>query len=189
FPAFDPSGKYLYFTASTDIGPTTNGIDMSGMNRPVTRSVYLVVLDKDLPSPLSPESDDEKDKPADKDADKAKTEKDKKEALTKIDLENIGQRILALPLPARNYIGLHAGKAGIVLLLERPIMPLPMPLPTPGQGPSGDITVQKFDLNTRKTDKILDGISAFELSANGEKILHRQGDKWSITAVPSAAPG
>src|SRR5262249_41198981 len=32
---FDKGGKYLYFTASTDIGPTTNGIDMSGMNRPV----------------------------------------------------------------------------------------------------------------------------------------------------------
>jgi tricorn protease len=60
FLAFDKSGKYLYFTASTDIGPTTNGIDMSGMQRAVTRSVYLVVLSKELPSPLAPESDEEK---------------------------------------------------------------------------------------------------------------------------------
>jgi hypothetical protein len=65
YTAFDESGKYLYFTASTDIGPTLTGIDMSGMNRPVTRSVYLVVLDKTQPSPLAPESDEEKENPAD----------------------------------------------------------------------------------------------------------------------------
>ncbi len=186
FLAFDPSGKYLYFTASTDIGPTTNGIDMSGMNRPVTRTVYLAVLDKELPSPLSPESDDEKDKPAEPESspDKAKNEKDKKkDAVTKVDLENIGQRLLALPLPARNYAGLSAGKAGILFVLERPIMPLPAP-PTPGQGPRGDVTVQKFDLNTRKTDKVLEGISAFELSASGEKMLYRKGEGWFITSVP-----
>ncbi|MGH9677551.1 MAG: protease, partial [Candidatus Acidiferrum sp.] len=82
---FDKGGKYLYFTASTDIGPSTNGIDMSGMNRPVTRNVYIVVLSKDTPSPLAPESDEEKDatdvKPdAGKDKDK---DKDKDKAAAK----------------------------------------------------------------------------------------------------------
>jgi tricorn protease len=123
--AFDRNGKYLYFTASTDIGPTTNGIDMSGMNRPVTRSVYLVVLDRNLPSPLSPESDEEKERSADKDQpDKAEGRKVKKgPAVTRIDAEGIGQRILGLPLPARNYVGLQTGKADTVLVLERPVMP------------------------------------------------------------------
>ena len=98
---FHKNGKYLYCTASTDIGPTTNGIDMSGMNRPVTRSVYLVVLDKNQPSPLAPESDEEKDQPADKDkllaklAEEAKGDKPATQpAVTKIDLPNIDQRIL-----------------------------------------------------------------------------------------------
>src|SRR6516225_4477039 len=60
FPAFDAQGKYLYFTASTDIGPTIGGGELSAMNRPVTRSVYLIVLAADQPSPLAPESDEEK---------------------------------------------------------------------------------------------------------------------------------
>src|SRR5436190_21719727 len=59
-PCFDKNGKYLYFTASTDVGPTTGWLDMSSFNHPVTRSVYVVVLNKDLPSPLAPESDEEK---------------------------------------------------------------------------------------------------------------------------------
>ena len=58
-PVFDRSGKYLYLLASTDDGPTMDG-SMMGMNRPVTSSVYITVLRKDLPSPLAPESDEER---------------------------------------------------------------------------------------------------------------------------------
>src|SRR5690606_11906425 len=64
---FDKDGKYLYFTASTDAGNTT-APDLHSAQRQHTRSVYLVVLDKSLPSPLAPESDDEK--PAGTDAPK-----------------------------------------------------------------------------------------------------------------------
>ena len=60
FPAFDQKGQYLYFTASTDVGPTTGWLDLSSINRPITRSAYLIVLRKDQPSPLAPESDEEK---------------------------------------------------------------------------------------------------------------------------------
>ncbi|HEY8057091.1 MAG TPA: protease, partial [Terriglobales bacterium] len=60
YPAFDRSGKYLYFTASTNVGPADKGIDMTGIDHPVTRSVYCLVLRNDLPSPLAPRSDDEK---------------------------------------------------------------------------------------------------------------------------------
>jgi len=64
---FDASGKYLYFAASTDAGPASqNWGDLSSFNRPVTRSLYLVVLDKTLPSPLAPESDEEKAKDPEK---------------------------------------------------------------------------------------------------------------------------
>jgi len=56
--SFDRSGKYLYFLASTDAGPTKD-TSMLSYGRPVTTSVYIVVLRRDLPSPLAPESDEE----------------------------------------------------------------------------------------------------------------------------------
>jgi tricorn protease len=59
--AFDRSGKYLYFTASTNVGPAINFADLSSLGHPVTRSVYAIVLRNDLPSPLAPESDEEKE--------------------------------------------------------------------------------------------------------------------------------
>jgi len=137
FADFDKEGKYLYFTASTDVALSTGWLDMSGLSRPVTRSVYVMVLKKDLPSPLAPESDEEKpeekkietgkektgkeeaaaNKGTDKDKDK---EKPKEPVKVEIDFENISQRILALPIPARNYQGLAAGKTGVLFLVEGP---------------------------------------------------------------------
>jgi tricorn protease len=65
---WDKNGKYLYFSASTDIGLGADWLNMSSINRPVTRGVYAAVLNKTDPSPVAPESDEEK--PKTKSADK-----------------------------------------------------------------------------------------------------------------------
>ena len=87
-PDFDKSGKYLYFLASTNVGLSGGWIDMSSIGHPLTSAVYVIVLRKDLPSPLAPQSDDEnataektaknegqKDKTKDGSADTSKEEK------------------------------------------------------------------------------------------------------------------
>jgi tricorn protease len=187
FAQFDKSGKYLYFTASTDVGLAVWFADMSGMNRLVTRSVYLMVLKKGIPSPLAPESDEEKPKEdtpvkeskPEGDAEKPREDppvkegaKETKEKVTvQIDPDRISQRILALPVPARNYTALAAGKAGVLFLTEAP---------TVGPGPH---ILHRFDLKTRKLDKILDDVASFTLSANGDKLLYRQGSRWAIASA------
>src|SRR5262249_5248675 len=75
-PAFDANGKYLYFTASTDIGPPIGGGEMSAINRIVSRNAYVVVLSSSEPSPLAPESDEEKDEDTSKKDEKAAEKKD-----------------------------------------------------------------------------------------------------------------
>jgi tricorn protease len=56
------SGKYLYFTASTNLGPSDQLRRSVGHSEiSPTRSVYLAsCLRNDIPSPLAPESDEEK---------------------------------------------------------------------------------------------------------------------------------
>jgi tricorn protease len=207
YPAFDKSGKYLYFTASTDIGPGLSFADLSGAGYRSTRSVYAAVLRNDISSPLVPESDEEKvaeEKPAEKKDVAAGGQSDgakegekktdappqagaagapkppaKKEEPTRIDLEGIDQRIVALPIPARDYIDLTVGKANTIYIVELPVVPA-------GAGQFG-ATVHKFDLEKRKFDKALDNINAFALSANGEKVLYRQGPSWMIR--PAATLG
>ena len=190
-PVFDKDGKYLYFDASTDSGASME-FDLTAFSRPVTRSIYLVVLAKDVPSPLAPESDDEKpaaDKKDDKDKKKDEDKKDDKDAKdkpktpehadVKIDFDNIGQRILALPMPALRYEDLQAGKAGVLYALEASP-------PAPGE-PA--YTVHRFDLSKRKSDVAIGGVRDFQVSFSGEKMLYRQGDKWVIAAPPPMPDG
>ncbi len=176
YARFDKNGKSLYFTASTNLGLASAWLDLSSEGRNVTRSVYVAVLSKYDPSPIAPESDEEKAEPEKKD-DKAKP-KDPVEV--RIDFENISQRILALPIPARDYVAMETGATGILFLAES------IPLPEPGP-PSA--TLYKFDLKTRKTDKMVDSIRSFDISHNGEKVLLQQGDRWLIgaTATPFKA--
>jgi tricorn protease len=180
---FDQQGKYLYFTASTDTALSTGWLDMSSIQRPVTRSVYVAVLAKDQPSPLAPESDEEKP-PAVPDAQKKDEAAKKEEAAKKdvrIDIENIGQRILALPIPARNYVSMSAGKTGVLFLVEAPLV-------QSFSGPGGGLTLHEFDLKTRKTEQLRQGISSFVISANGEKMLYRQGQQFFISPAAKAPP-
>ena len=191
-PEFDRSGKYLYLLASTDAGPLMDS-SMDSFNRPVTSSVYIVVLRKDLPSPLAPLSDEEgevKTEAAKTDAaksdsakpDSAKAgdkekEKEKPPAPVKVDFERIGQRILAMPIPARNYTELKPGKEGVLFVVEGPLV-------EPLNGPRA-LTVHRFELKTRKTDKLFENVLAFHVSADGEKLLYRNA---SAPQPGSAAP-
>jgi len=178
YAAFDKEGKYLYFAASTDAALTTGWLDMSSMQRPVTRSVYVAVLAKDLPSPLAAESDEEKPATEAKKSDDAK-----KDVAVKIDFDNIGQRILALPIPPRNYTSMSVGKSGVLFLVEAPAVPLP-------GGPTGpQLTLHMFDLKTRKTDKIREGVAGVMVSGNGEKMLYRQGQQYFIATAGKTSPG
>jgi tricorn protease len=52
YPVFDADGKYLYFAASTDVGPSLEPDIRSGAQQS-SRSVYLAVLSKTDPSPFA----------------------------------------------------------------------------------------------------------------------------------------
>jgi tricorn protease len=180
FANFDKNGKYLYFTASTNAGPTTGWLDMSSFPHQPTRSVYVVVLKKGEASPLAPESDEEKVAEEKKD-EAPKTPPKKEEVKVTIDFDGIGQRILALPIPAKNYVGMGVAKPGIIFITEGQGSGL--------QGAPG-VTVHKFELEKKKFDKVQEGVTAFTLSANGEKMLVGQGlgPAQRYTIMPTMTP-
>jgi tricorn protease len=206
-PVFDPGGKFLYFLASTDNGPSDAGIDLSSLDRATTNSAYVVVLAKDGASPVPPESDDENKPDADKeksdkkdsgakdsaktedktdsakkpDADKAK--EDKKEP-TVIDLAGIGNRILALPIPARNYLQIEAGKTGVLFLAEGG----PVGRSSADDGPPIR-SLWRFTTEKRQTEEILNNLTYSEVSFNGEKLLYARGDSWFLAPTAELKPG
>jgi len=215
-PVWDKNGKYLYFTASTNIALATAGLDMSSDEHRVTRSVYVAVLSKDEKSPLAPESDEEKPKDEkkpdqDKDKDKAKgqaTDKDKANDKQKAGDANAADKAKDDKDKAKDKKDeAVVVKIDIDGIIQR-ILSLPIPDKNylnmlPGKSgilflaegpmvmtedPSPSQTIQKFDLSKRKVDKAIEDVNDFTVSFDGEKILYRKGESWS-TASADDGPG
>jgi tricorn protease len=172
-PAFDEGGKYLYFLASTDYGPRTGWLEMSSVDRPVRRSVYLAVLSASEPSPLLPEVVDEPTGPP---APKAKPD-----TVTHIDVRGIGQRIISLTIPAGDYENLSAGPAGTIFYTA----------PGEGAGPAAARRLQRYQLKDRTTAPFIEGIRLYTLSGDRKKVLYSAGSaaasRWGIVGTDKPA--
>ncbi len=219
---FDPAGKYLYFTSSTDTGLSEGWLDLLSVEHPVTRHVYSLGLEAGTASPVAPEagfetgaaasgqsapaggakgaggdekSASEKDASAKAGSEKSESEKGGSEksatahpgATVKvaIDFNDIESRAVPLPIAPANYVGLEAGKSGILFLVRAPLVILPQ-----DQGPNGvPVAVLSFDLSSRKLQTVQDGVTKAALSASKQQLLYQRGANWFIAdAQPSAKP-
>ena len=102
--------------------------------------------------------------------------------VVRIDAENIGQRIVAMPIPSRDYSKLVAGKAGTIFLIED----------SPRPGPDQQNTLWRFDLTSRKPEKLMEGANDFTVSFDGKKMLYSKGrrdKKWFIGSATAPARG
>lgn len=198
-PAFDGSGKYLYFLVSTDAGPVVDWFAQSNADMRSVQQIYLAVLAKGVPSPLARESDEEKpkddtaekatepgkksgaDKPdgqktdagaKDAAAKDAAAQEDKRPVEVKIDAEGLAERILMLPTPAGVYADLVAGATN-QLFYRR----------AASTDPKADYAVYRFDFVKRKEDSILDKADGFELAADTKHALVWAKDAWHVVEV------
>jgi len=147
-PAWDASGKYLYFLAGTNFGLNTGWLDMTSYDRPSTRGVYLAILKKGEPSPFLPIKSDEGAPSASADTARGDSRGGRggqaaggaqgggaggaqsqegtraggaaRAVTVDIDFDAMDRRILALPVPERDYRGLFAGVDGQVFYIETP---------------------------------------------------------------------
>ena len=103
---------------------------------------------------------------------------------TPIDLAGIGNRILSLPIPEKNYVGLAVGKTGVLFLAEG----LPVGRPSSEEGPPIR-ALWRFTTEKRQTEEILSGLNGFAVSFDGEKLFYARGDNWFIAPVADLKPG
>ncbi len=174
-PAWDAGGDYLFFLGSTNFALNTGWLDMSSYDRPVKRGIYFAVLNDEQPSPLLPESDEEKiETETENEKNKDREEKSKNGANdVTIDFEGISQRILSLDVPERNYTNLNSGEKEILFYEE-------MVENQPGT------TLHKYDLNERKAEAFMSPLQYYALSHDGKKLLYNSDDTWGV--VPTEKP-
>lgn len=189
-PVFDRDGKHIYFFASTKTGWSSSWLDMSSLTVPnVTSNVYAIVLSKDSPNPLQPESDEEpikQEPPARPEGGTPAAPPQGAPAPpkpgtpeVKIDLEGIERRIVTLPMPEGIYLNLEAGPAGSFFVLSGSSVASATDF-------SFNTTLQKFVMKDRRATPFASPVFGMDVSASGSHILiTRPG---GAAVVPTATP-
>jgi tricorn protease len=173
-PCFDANGKYLYFASSPNAGTSEFGWGVLNgiLARPlVVRRLHAVVLQNDAPAPVLPNT-------------QSNPEAKAGEALStvRIDFEDIGRRVVDLPVPARDYSSLAPGKPGVLIALinEWPA--------APGLGSNPSQVLYRIDLGQpARLEKLVEGIGGFEISRDGGRLLFAKAGSWFLVSA-NAAP-
>ena len=190
-PAWDASGKYLWFLASTDFGLRSQWLDMTSYDHDENFGLYLAVLKKSDASPLLPESDEDKgvggappapdggNRPAratgspepgaeaSSEEPAAQTPRRGRPPITvQIDFDRLQQRIISVPgVPERQYSDLLAGADGTVFYLES--------APGPNTGAPRGAELWRYRLSDRKAASFVNGVVAYDVSNDGKKLVYR----------------
>ena len=180
-PVFDKSGKYIYFLSSTDAGPVRHWFDQSNADMNLTYNIYLATLQKDIPSPLFKESDEEESKKEEtgreestkKKSNKKGDENEEAPAFT-IDFDGINERIISIPVGSGYFYSLQAGEEGEIFYVDAP---------NTSSGPSfSEASIIKYSLEKRKKEEVVSGANEFELTADHKKIYYMNRNTWGIVS-------
>jgi tricorn protease len=185
-PAFDRSGKYLYIFASTDAGPLQDWFSLATADYRRTRSIYAIVLRNDIGNPVAKESDEEKVVITRDTTRRDSTATDSSKGVrltagaprgtgaTRIDLEGIENRILALPIAAADLNQLQAGDAGQIYYTQR----------TNNQG-----ALHHYDLAKRKDEVLVPVLNGYDISADGKKLLYLANSSYFVSPIAKVTSG
>jgi tricorn protease len=199
WPAWDASGKYLWFLASTDFGLRSQWLDMTSYDHDETFGLYLAVLKKADASPLLPESDEDKGvgtgrrAPAPGACESAgenaqgdqiappatpAVRAPRPPVTVQIDFDGLQQRIISVPgVRERQYSELHAGPEGTVFYLEAGRN-------QPGGGAGSGSELSRYRLCDRKVTSFATGVATYEVSADGRKLVYRTATGAGAAAGP-----
>ncbi len=215
WPAWDASGKYLWFLASTDFGLSSQWLDMTSYDHDENFGLYLAVLKKTDASPLLPESDEDKgigsgsptpdgpggrgNRPATGTAPSAEpspdTAQDEQPTSTprrphpavtvQIDFDRLQQRIVSVPGVPERQYSQLRSGSDGTVYY----LEAPAGPNTGGGGPRGN-ELWRYRLSDRKAVSFVNGgVIVYDISADGHKLAFRTaGAAGAAPPAPGAPP-
>ncbi len=196
-PVFDRSGKYLFFVTSA-VAPLADfgwSVLSEELLRPlVSRRLHLVVLRDGMPAPVypvtgavNPEADSAMARPMPARRRGPPPVRRPPGAPrqggppTVINIAGIDSRLVPLPVPGRDFVDAAAGEPGVIYLLANAWGT------SQGLSDSPPRDLYRYDLSRPDTlVKLVEDVSEFEVTPDGQTILYRRGDAWML--VPADEP-
>ncbi|HBL16545.1 MAG: hypothetical protein A2X36_07985 [Elusimicrobia bacterium GWA2_69_24] len=182
-PSFDPAGKYLAFLSYRTLNPRIDPLELNSCFPQVVKP-YLLTLKASEYSPLFPMPKKEEPKPK---KEKGKDKKDEADKPVPVDIEFAGipGRISEFPIREGDYCDLAAVKGKLLLMSE----------PQSGMldqhwlaSPKPRAVLECYDFAHRKLESLVTGLSEFQVSANGEKVLLRHDRRLRVIKAGEKPP-
>ncbi|WP_338696357.1 PDZ domain-containing protein [Streptomyces sp. Q6] len=178
-PAFTLDGKHLAFLSARSFDPVydEHAFDLAFVSgaRP-----YLITLAATTPSPFGPQRHG---RPFDApDAPGAETPDSEGAPVTRVDLEGLGDRIVAFPVEAARYSTLRTAKDG-VLWLRHPVRGVLGDSRAGLTDPEPKTRLERYDLAQRRIEELGSDADHFEVTGDGKRVLLWTGEVLKV--VPS----
>ncbi len=179
-PAFDPEGRYLYFLGCRHFDPVADSLHFD-LGFPRGIRPYLVLLQKGLKSPFVVEPKPQEEDASDRQSDGKKSKGRPKPI--EIDFDGLDKRVLAFPVRDGRYEQI-VGIEGKVLFTSTPIEGM---LSSDGwdEATSANATLHCYDLEERKHETLLSGITSVALSRDNKTMILRVGDRLRVLEAGS----
>ncbi|RKT52514.1 S41 family peptidase [Saccharothrix australiensis] len=178
-PTFTEDGRYLAFLSVRTFDPVYDA-HVFDLSFPTGCRPFLLPLAATTPSPFDPlrlgrpVGDDDKDKDKEKEHDE--------NPITVVDLDGLADRLVPVPVAASGYSALVAAKGGLLWLRSPLRGVLGDTLPTPSARAPRSV-LERFDLAKSRTDVLVDGLDAFAVTGDGQRIVVLDGA--DLRVVPS----
>jgi tricorn protease len=182
-PAWSTDGKWIYFFSNRSFVSVVGSPWGSRQPEPFydkQTKLYHVPLARGERSPFQPDDELAPEKPAEKPVEKPAEKKEDKSPEPKpvrIDLDNIQQRLIEVPLAAGNYNNLSIDTKRLYFVSEE-------------AGPDGKQALKTLALESNKPqpETFLEDIRYYELSLDGKKVLVRKADDLYVFDAGAKAP-
>ncbi len=188
-PAWSRDGKHLLFVSNRRFDPTFCDFEWEMVYKKVA-GIYCLTLRKDGEPLLPPRSDEEELKAEDakgtgegKESEKAEGKEPAKgedsakqeDVRVEIDFDGLSERIEALPLPRGNFRRLTAGDGVLFYLDESEGDFNRFEFRVPDR-----MDLHRFSFEDREEKLVIADINAYQLSADGNQLVYREGEKVGI---------
>jgi tricorn protease len=177
-PAFHPDGEFLYFLSDRNLRSLVGSPWGPRAPEPFfdkANEIFVVALKDGARFPFSPDNELTPTEGKKEEEDK---KEDAKEVSVQIDLEGLMYRVKQIPVPSGNYRGLKVND-GALFFSDR----------TTGSNGGGALKALEIKRDDPEIVTVAEGVSMWELSADGKKVLLRQGSNLFVANAKAAKIG
>lgn len=191
-PSFDPSGRYLYFLSRRVYDPVYDNVFFD-LGFPRGMRPYLIPLQKDTPSPFAagtrhPRAPGAPPPGAPEEDEKLKKgRKAEGPEPVRIDLDGIGSRVTAFPVPEGIYTQIMGAPDRVFFTSIQPEGSLNMTWAS--TEPETKSLLQAYLLNEQKTETVSDSVTSITLSGDSKVLGIRCGNRVRALPVSFKAEG